>query len=305
MNSDPIEMVIVFRSESESNCRDHSLLLQASGIAHSIRQFAGEWMIHVAAADAQRSQAEFDAYAAENRDIPAPQHAVIEAAKGWIGVTAYIVVLVLGTAFQQRRAFAMDWNRLGDANAELIRQGQWWRAITALTLHSSLEHLAGNVIIGGLVGFFTGQLLGSGVAWLSILIGGAAGNLLNAWIRPGWHNSIGASTAVFAALGILAGHAWRIKSSNRIPRMQKWAPLISGVILLGYLGTGGERTDVGAHVLGFACGAGLGALIAQKTSAAWFSPVVQVSCGFAALTILSLAWWLALAARHPFSPPTL
>ena len=37
-----------------------------------------------------------------------------------------------------------------------------------------------------------------------------------------------------------------------------WAPLAAGILLLVYLGFGGERTDVGAHVAGFAVGAVLG-----------------------------------------------
>ena len=79
-------------------------------------------------------------------------------------------------------------------------------------------------------------MLGSGLAWASILATGAMGNLFNALIRPGAHTSVGASTAVFAALGLVAAFAWKRRSYPNEPKLARWAPLVGAVVLLSYLG---------------------------------------------------------------------
>ena len=42
----------------------------------------------------------------------------------------------------------IDWLQLGRADADLIRAGEWWRTITALTLHADI-HLGVAVSVGG------------------------------------------------------------------------------------------------------------------------------------------------------------
>ncbi|MFH1110752.1 MAG: rhomboid family intramembrane serine protease [Planctomycetota bacterium] len=291
--ADPrMDWEIVYRSPSETDCREHALVLRTAGIAHEVRYEDSELTIRVAASDADRSRAELDAYANESRDWPTARLTVPRLANGWAGVLCYATVLSIVAVWQQQHSFGLDWLEAGKTHAGLIRQGEWWRTVTALTLHNNIEHLLANVVIGGLVGLFAGRLLGSGRAWFCILIGGALGNLLNAWLRQPGHTSVGASTAVFAALGLLAGHAWRRRRSLT-SRMERWVPLVGGVLLLSYLGTSGERTDIAAHVFGFLCGALLGALCGKMTDRAWSEPRAQIIFGSAALTILAIAWALA------------
>jgi len=295
--ADPrVEWEIVYRSPSETDCRERALVLHVAGIAHEVHPEAGELTILVAASDAQRSRAELDAYATENRNWRPVHPAVPRPANGWIGVLGFVTVLLLVAMLREQHSFGVDWFEAGTAQAGLIRQGQWWRTVTALTLHADLGHLLGNVVIGGLVGLFAGRSFGSGRAWFGILIGGALGNFLNAWLRPAGHASIGASTAVFAAFGLLAGNAWRRKRKLRSSRMDRWAPLVGGVLLLSYLGTGGGRTDVAAHLFGFLFGGLLGGF-GDKTDGAWSRMRAQVIFGGAALTILAVAWALALTAN--------
>ncbi len=209
----------------------------------------------------------------------------------------YAAVLVLVAVLRRQEVFDFDWFSAGKTHAGLIRHGQWWRAVTALTLHADLAHLFGNIIIGGLIGLFAGQLLGSGLAWFSILIAGTAGNLLNAWIRQPDHTSVGASTAVFAALGILAAYAWRRRLRRQAPGLARWAPLVGGAVLLSLLGTGGVRTDVAAHVTGFLSGLLLGTLYGSLGDRVVLSMGRQVLLGILALAVLALAWSLALVAH--------
>jgi membrane associated rhomboid family serine protease len=75
------------------------------------------------------------------------------------------------------------------------------------------------------------------------------------------HRSIGASTAVFAALGIVAGYVWRAKLMSQERWVYRHGPIVGGLALLMYTGTGDENTDIGAHLFGFLCGFGGGMLL--------------------------------------------
>ncbi|NOT02110.1 MAG: rhomboid family intramembrane serine protease [Phycisphaerales bacterium] len=286
----------VYRSPNRNACLEHSLVLDTAGIPWSIGQEAHEYILLVAAQDAARARAELEAYLNENRGTSRRERPVPHFAGGWMGVYGFAAVLFLVDILQDRRAFGWDWYAAGRVQSDLIRQGQWWRTITALTLHVDAPHLIGNVVVGGLFGLFAAQLVGAGLAWLSILVAGAAGNGLNAWIRLTPHTSVGASTAVFAALGIVAAFAWMRRRSRASSPLERWSPLVGGVVLLGYLGAGGARTDVGAHVAGFCCGILPGALFGRMGGRMALSARGQIAFGTLAASLLMLAWSRALAA---------
>ena len=73
--------------------------------------------------------------------------------------------------------------------------------------------------------------------------GGAVGNGVSALVQPPPHTAVGASTAVFAALGLTAAYVWRRRGEGpsgwpaRWPA--RWAPIIVAVILLTWTGSGG------------------------------------------------------------------
>jgi len=269
-------------------------VLHATGIPYKISRDAGGFEVLVASGDVERSRVELDAYASENRDRLTIHYATATPARGWGGVLAFGTVLVIVAIFQHRHSFGVAWLEAGKTHTGLIRQGEWWRAVTALTLHADLAHLLANVVIGGMVGLFAAQSLGSGLGWLLILIGGASGNLLNAWLHQAEHTSVGASTAVFAALGLQAALAWRRRQRLSTLRMERWVPLVGAVVLLSFLGTGGERTDVAAHVLGFVSGAVLGGLVGARVAGGWSRPGGQIIFGVATLAILVGAWAVAV-----------
>jgi membrane associated rhomboid family serine protease len=93
-----------------------------------------------------------------------------------------------------------------------------------------------------------------------MLAAGAGGNLINAFVRGYGHNAIGASTAVFGAVGVLATLQLPRRlavQAHGLARMRVWAPVAAGLALLAFLGSS-PNSDVGAHLFGFACGAALG-----------------------------------------------
>jgi len=77
--------------------------------------------------------------------------------------------------------------------------------------------------------------------------------------------------------------------------MRRSAPLVGGVALLAFTGTGGENTDILAHLAGFVAGVGIGAICARLRMPAPGHYRVQWLAGFAALALLAMAWTLALA----------
>jgi rhomboid protease GluP len=259
-----------------------------------VHELGGECLVIVAPHEAGQARREIEAWLAENRTRPeAPPRQPL--AGGGRGVVGYVLAVALVALAVANFAFDRDWLTAGRIDGAAMRAGEWWRALTALTLHADLEHLAANIFFGGLFGGFSGRYLGSGVAWLLILLAGAAGNVINVLILGPGHRAIGASTAVFAALGLLGSLGW----AGRRRSVQGWiyrlGPIIAAVALLAYTGAGGERTDIGAHLWGFAVGLGAGWAAAFIPRAVLLRRVVQCLAGVAAVAALAVAWLLALA----------
>ena len=169
--------------------------------------------------------------------------------------------------------------------------------LTALTLHADAAHLVGNMVFGSVFGLFAARLLGSGVAWLAIVVTGACGNLLNTLLLESTHRSIGASTAVFAALGLVAAYVWRAKLMSQERWSYRLGPIVGGLALLMYTGTGDDNTDVGAHLMGFVSGF-VGGVLLARLSATRLSSTLQWTSGVAAVALLALAWIVGLTAQN-------
>ena len=99
-------------------------------------------------------------------------------------------------------------------------------------------------------------MLGTGLGFALVLLAGAGGNLANALLQGAPHVSLGASTAVFGALGLLGGLSVARQRGKAAGRRRIWLPLFAALALLGMLG-GGERVDIG-HLLGLIVGRRLG-----------------------------------------------
>jgi rhomboid protease GluP len=293
--SRPVEFVVVDRTISRGAADERALVLSAIGIAAQTAWDGEAWLLLVPQDDAQNARTQLTRYSRENpprRALPAEPLSP----DAWLGSAFYLGVLLLVATLAARAVFAVDWWDAGALVTPAVRSGEWWRALTALTLHADLAHLLGNLGFGAVFGYFAAQLLGPGVAWLTIVGAAAAANYGNAWIQPLSHSSVGASTAVFAALGLLAAYAWRRRRAEGGRWAFRWAPLIAGVVLLAFTGTGGERTDVMAHLTGFVFGAAAGWLHAGRspTRQRRESRGGQVIAGLGALAALAGAWWLAL-----------
>ena len=285
---------IVFRAHHRRACAEVALLLEAVGLRPAVHELEGGWIVAVAPRDVTQARREIDAWLRENRPRPDPPVRQ-PLAGGGAGVLGYVLAVVVVALAVANFAFDRDWLTAGRIDGAAMRAGEWWRAVTALSLHADLEHLAANVFFGGVFGWFAGRYLGSGVAWGLILLAGVAGNIVNVLILGPGHRAIGASTAVFAALGLLGSLGWAGRRRSVQGWIYRFGPIIAAVALLAYTGAGGERTDIGAHIWGFVAGLGAGLLAARIPRAVLLAPAVQGAAGFAAAAALAVAWWLALA----------
>jgi membrane associated rhomboid family serine protease len=242
-----------------------------------------------------RAYEEIARYSAE-RNVPRSLPRVIDPQPGaGLGALVYVIILLLTAYCAGIGLFGADWLSAGDLNAEAA--GQWWRVVTALTLHLDQEHLLGNVLFGVVAGIAAGRLLGPGVAWASVLGAAALANYVEALIAPITHRAVGASTAVFAALGLLAGMAWRQRLSLRERLWYRWAPLIAGVCLLTLLGAGSAHVDVLGHALGFIFGLSVGWIYVRAGIPGKRGRRLQIVTGVSAVLLVGVAWFLAIS--HP------
>jgi membrane associated rhomboid family serine protease len=270
------------------------LVLAAVGIECHLIKADRDVGLYVAATDVEQAAQELACYERENlssrpRPLPArPARHAVDAA------LAYCAVLLFFFGAERRHALSVDWAAIGAAQAGLIRDGQWWRTITALSLHGDVLHLMSNLASGVIFGIFVAQILGSGLAWLTILVAGALGNALIALIQAPEHTAIGASTGIFGALGILSGYMRRSRVVPWRGGIRRWAPLAAGIMLLVFLGFSGERTDIGAHVAGFAMGGVMGFILVPTADRLKNDPRVQWVSGTLACGLFFVAWLLAL-----------
>ncbi|HVC02579.1 MAG TPA: rhomboid family intramembrane serine protease [Steroidobacteraceae bacterium] len=293
LDPDPGQSWVPICGGSRALCREYGLVLEAAALPYDLFEEGGTCTLWTPASQAVLVRAELARYAAEGprAAAPAPQPPFGGAAAGAIGYgfTLLLVAYCAGIGL-----FGVDWLDAGAIDADSGMRHEWWRAITSLTLHLGPEHLFGNLLFGIGAGVLLSRQLGAGVAWLSILGAGAFANLVELAIAPVAYRAAGASTAVFAALGMLTGHAWRLRTGARERWLYRAAPLGAGVALLALLGAGTKHVDVLGHVLGFLAGLGLGSFYALIGMPRSRRRRVQAASGAIAAAAIAIAWILAL-----------
>jgi membrane associated rhomboid family serine protease len=288
------ELTTVFRSPRRRDCEERLLVLTAMGVEGVVTHGVSEFLVQVLPADAQAAAQHLRQYELENRPAAAPAPAARTYRFAWVGCLGYVLVL-LGVAWVlSAGAVRLDAFELGELDAARVQAGEWWRAWTALTLHLDGPHLAANLAAGVWFGYLAGRQMGSGTAWFLTISGGALANLLEGLLAPPEHRAVGASTAVFSALGTMAAYSWRERFGLQQSWARRWGPLVAGVILLGWTGSAGEGTDVMGHLTGFGVGVLLGATAALPQVRRQLERVPQAASGALALASVVIAWWCAL-----------
>jgi membrane associated rhomboid family serine protease len=287
-----MSMLSLFKGLSGDQADAYALVLSSSGISHRVTRGERGWDLWVHDANYEKALNMIQQYLDEEQDIESTDERLShEYPKTFTGLWVSLILLACHGAVTIGHRHQVLVRAYGSSAFDILH-GQWFRAVTSLMIHANTLHLAGNMVGIALFGTAVCTVTGWGVGWLMILATGVVGNLANALLYRTGHLSVGASTAVFGAIGILAAHQFSKKFRLRGHRMRAWLPLAGGVALLGMLSSG-ERVDLTAHLFGFLAGMILGAFHAVFLRT-WAPKVYQGCCLLVACSILVVCWMRAL-----------
>lgn len=284
--------------------RERGLVVAAMDLPYWIEREDRAWVLFVeenARGQAAAALAEFEAEEQARVHVQKPEPLVIPKLALALTLVAMVIFYRMQTGANPvliERGVAVD---------ARILHGEWWRCFTALTLHGGVEHLVSNLGLAVFAFAFAFSRFGTGAGLLGTVLGGALGNLLNAFAHAAKpHASLGSSTALFASLGLLAGGELAARLMHRATRTgwQLLVPVGAGLAFLSlYGGAGSNRdgtpimdtgnVDLMAHLFGLVAGVVLGSVLfaagLRRGARAW----VQAVCGGAVIVVLAAAWMAA------------
>jgi len=264
-----IMVEILYENLTQDQVNDYTLVLNSYDLSYTVKNSSHGWEIWVESSHHEKAVDLIERYKLENPRRPAfektssPQYE-----KTYTAVWASLALLTiyLATNHSDRAAQILS---VYSASAFYIIDGEVYRTVSSLMLHAGYVHLTGNIAGIALFGTAVCTITGAGVGWLIVLLSGILGNLLNAILFQHSHHSIGASTAVFGAIGFLSSYRFCNKIIIKAQRTRAWLPLAGGLALLGFLGAG-IRSDLTAHLFGFLAGIALGLMYAL-----FLHPIIQ------------------------------
>lgn len=277
--------------------------LSAQDFSYRVARDQGRWVVLVPTEQAAAADRELAEYERVNRDWPPPSARGGTHAQGKPTNTVFSSLLVAVALL----LWFLYTGRVGHGHNELladraaavstaIQDGEWWRTITALTLHADFGHVFSNAACLFAFGVALCRFLGPGTAWLAILLSGTLGNAAAAWLVATPRSALGASTAVFGAVGMLSVlqfyRHYRSNTHIRTIWHQAWTAGIAGLALLALLGTA-PGTDIAGHFCGFVSGCVIalpGLLLPQ------YRHRVVVQAAIFAVVVLAVlgSWYIAL-----------
>jgi membrane associated rhomboid family serine protease len=284
----------VRRADGTRQADEWALVLAAAGIPHRLAPHDdGVWLI-VPGDEAARAEATLDDYERELLAGHANATALesTSARGSWVLGASVAGALVAFFSLIGPPEAGNRWFERGAASAARIVGGEPWRAVTALTLHLDAVHVASNAVASVVLVAAVAQRLGPGLGLALTVFAGAAANVLGALVHDAPHSAIGASTATFGAIGLLAG----LRMSSRLAiasRGKPWIVLAAAVVLLAMLGTS-KGADITGHALGLACGVVLG-VVAGVVLRRPPPPLAQWMLGAVTLITIVGGWMLALS----------
>jgi rhomboid protease GluP len=264
-----------------------ALVLAAAAIDCKIQRRNSGFFVHVKTRDFARALTAMALYLEENPEAEAiglPQAEIRENNFSGVLAAGLLAVFYLAAGEDRRVLF-----KTFGSSASDILAGEVYRTVTSLMLHVDAVHLVGNMAAIALFGSAVCGIHGMGVGWLMILLTGAIGNFCSAGLHQTSHLAVGASTAVFGAIGLLSANQFWNKMAFPGQRIKAWLPLAGGMALLGILGSGGGRVDLMAHLFGFSAGLLLETLVrfGVKTKP---PKTIQALCLLSVAGIIALAW---------------
>ena len=282
------DMMIV-QSGTASQVRTWSLVLSSQSIPHIfIKNEDGIWEIKVEEDHLYAAVKQIELYERENtfkNEIAALPPLRLSLQPLWILLVPTIISVLSAEVYTLRIH--------GINKASAVLQGDWFRTITAQTLHANSHHLASNLISGYFIlSLLSGRINLSRLA-TPILITAAVANFGVAWTWKTNFNSLGFSTFVFAALSVMASIERRLLAPNTIGKFKRFEAFFSSLFIAIMMGLG-ENSDILAHFYGLFLGMFTGlALPRPWVKTGEWRMLDGLGVGSFVL-IIALSWHLAL-----------
>ncbi|HDL08421.1 MAG TPA: rhomboid family intramembrane serine protease [Desulfobacteraceae bacterium] len=252
-------MSVVLKNLSEDDADTYRLVLSSTGISYYLREDGHRWDILVNDTDYEKALIVIEEYLEENPEVQKTEDPLYyEYQRTFTGIWVSILLIACHVAIATGDKSDLFVRTYG-SSAFHILHGELYRSVTSLMLHAGPLHLMGNIAGIAIFGTAVCTIMGWGVGWFMILATGIVGNLTNALLYTSGHISVGASTAVFGAIGILSASQFFKKFKQSGQKIKAFLPLSCGLALLGILGSG-EHSDLMAHLFGFLAGIVLGSL---------------------------------------------
>lgn len=296
LSSENLSRTPVFTTKDRQEALSCSLMLSSVGISHNLNQSDDGMVLGVTDEDAKRARMQISTYLHENRNWPPKPTSNVD---NFVPLLQPPTLLLIG-ALSLFYTVTGPWsdhsfwftNGAGDATA-ILRNHEYYRLVTALTLHADSVHLLGNCLFGGFLFHFFCKLTGNGLGLFSMIATATLANYINVLLHGGDHLFIGFSTAVFSIIGSLAMISRKDRPTTKYSRI---LPFMAGAALLAMIGSSGERTDLGAHFFGLCCGLVAGwALSHPLVLKMRQSLFLQTALFLCSLAIITISWQIALS----------
>lgn len=270
--------------------RDDSLVLLSQGIEHRLlRSEEGPFQIFIVPEFEAAARQQLDLYHRENppkeENPPIPLSFSLQPL--WVLLAPVIFTLI---DFSDK----LNLHGPGVSDAAKVLKGEWWRSLTAQTLHGDIRHLASNLLCGYIVmNMITFRIPLLRLAPFIAAAAAIANLCVSATVQTDFR-SLGFSSFVFAAIGCLAVIEFRLMPRESHGILRRFAPLCGAASLAVFLGLG-ENADILGHAYGFIAGLFCG-FIPKKKSLRWGTPLSSAD-GLGLLMYYGLylaAWKLAL-----------
>ncbi len=269
---------------------DWSLVLASQDIEHTIESMDEAWTLVMSGVDADRAAAAIRAYEQENATVWRHEVKWTGLLFDWRSVFWWVFV---GVMFWLSTEVRPELREFGVFKSVRFLHGEWWRAVTAVTLHADATHFALNAATGTLLLGLVMGCFGAGRGLLISLLCGAGANAIEALLQPKGYNGLGASGMVMASLGLLAAQSM----FERHTSAREWIGrgVIAAFLLFTLIGFD-VKSDVLAHLLGFANGIVCGVVICLVDRRLKRRPSVDLVAGIITAGLVASCWALAIRA---------
>ncbi len=280
-------------ARNQRQAMDWSLVLASQSIPARLEAVGEEtYWLEVAEGDAAKTHAALNLFQAENRRWRWQRRIPTTPLIFHWGSLVWVAVILVLHVITSRDLALYD---AGIMNAASVRLGEWWRPITAVTLHADTAHLTANAMSGFLFLGIAMGYWGAGIGLLAALLAGVAGNFAGWAVYKETARIVGASGMIMGAIGLLAVAPMPVGSLRRLPLqvlLRGLTPALFLFVLMGF----GPGTDWIGHTAGFVAGMLFGLFLNPLRRRAALRAKLSQPAMIVAVTLFAAAW-IALA-RH-------